>query len=149
MEVQIPMVFFVASEVEREHRPSSGDCDIWLGLKFEGRRGVSSTSLKFRTPTCIEPNQGAQTQNANGSRVSSVYIFDRDTKKTAGSELTSGSPSAFHRGPPVTWKTYWNGAPPQGFALPRLAARPCAVRAVPIDRARDGRLRQDPSRRTM
>lgn len=32
-------------------------------------------------------------------------------------------------------ETYWNGAPPQGSALPRLAARPCAVRAVPAGSA--------------
>jgi hypothetical protein len=56
MEVQNPMVFFLNCERECEHRPSSGDCDVWLGLTFEGRWGVSSTNLKFRIPTCIEPN---------------------------------------------------------------------------------------------
>jgi hypothetical protein len=56
MEVQNPMVFFLNCEMECEHRPSSGDCDVWLGLTFEGRWGVSSTNLKFRIPTCIEPN---------------------------------------------------------------------------------------------
>jgi len=40
--------------------PSSGDCDVWLGPKCEGRRGVCSTSLKFRTPKCIESNHDAQ-----------------------------------------------------------------------------------------
>ena len=50
---------------------------------------------------------------------------------SVGSELTNGISLGIPLEPPVCRKTCRNGAPPQGFALPRLAARPCAVRAVP------------------
>jgi hypothetical protein len=99
MEVQNPMVFFVTSEVEREHRPSSGDCDIWLGLKFEGRWGVSSTNLKFRTPTCIEPNHAQIPMRMEAG----FQVFTSSTeipRKLEALNSPAGSPPGSHRNHP-------------------------------------------------
>ena len=86
--------------MEREHRPSSGDCDVWLGLKFEGRWGVSSTSLKFRTPTCIEPNHDAQIRMRMEAGFSSVHIPTEILRKLQALDSPAGSPPASHRNRP-------------------------------------------------
>lgn len=60
-----------------------------FGLAYKGRRGVSSTSLKFRTPTCIERKQDAQTRMRMEAGFQVFKFHHCDTKKTAGSELTN------------------------------------------------------------
>jgi hypothetical protein len=142
--------FFVDSEMEREHRPSSGDCDFWLGLKCEGRWGVSSTSLKFRTPTCIEPNHGAQIRMRMeaGFQVPTflIEIYKEHCRLRTHQREIPRHPAETARQTKdlLEWCSAARVRVCRAWGRALASSAPFQL-IVP----RDGRLRRDPSRKTM